>query len=77
MVRNVRDSQEAEEGTEPEYIPPFTVWSVADLTDYPLFDFPSSYFPSGYACEVHAGFIIKNWDGMDYSVFDYDSFYNY
>jgi len=69
--------QEAEEGTKPDYIPPFTVWSVADLTDYPLFDFPSSYFPSGYACEVHAGFIIKNWDGMDYSVFDYDSFYNY
>jgi len=53
------------------------VWSVTDLTDYPLFDFPRSYFPSGYVCEVHAGFIIENWDGMNYSVFDYDSFYNY
>ena len=69
--------QEAEEGTKPDYIPPFTVWSVTDLTDYPLFDFPRSYFPSGYVCEVHAGFIIENWDGMNYSVFDYDSFYNY
>jgi len=55
-------------------IDPFTVWAVADLTDYPLFDFPRSSLPSGLTCEVHAGFIIKNWDGMDYSVFDYDSF---
>lgn len=65
---------EVEEGTEPDHIPPFTVWAVTDLTDYPLFDFPNFYFPSGYSCTVNAGFIIKDWAGMDYSVFDDESF---
>jgi len=68
---------EVEEGTEPDHIPPFTVWAVTDLSDYPLFDFPSSYFPSGYSCTVNAGFIIQDWDGMNYSVFDDQSFYIY
>ncbi|KPJ69234.1 MAG: hypothetical protein AMJ45_00760 [Syntrophobacter sp. DG_60] len=64
---------EEEEGTEPDYIPPFSVWAVTDLTDYPLFNFPSSYFPYD-DCTVHAGFIIEDWGGMDYSVFDDESF---
>ena len=70
--KKYKEDEEREDFT----IDPFTVWAVADLTDYPLFDFPRSYLPYGLTCEVHAGFIIKNWDGMDYSVFDCDSFYN-
>jgi hypothetical protein len=55
---------------------PFTSWSITDVTNAALFKFPLDVYPSGtgVSCSVNVKLVIKNWDGIDYTIWKEGAF---